>query len=73
VKTAVVVWGSAQASLPGAVVFDGVEFVPGRDMQAWLKDMEGDSVDQEPAEALLASLERYRERAWAAVVEAKSS
>lgn len=73
VRTAVVIWGSAQATLPSNVVLDDVEFVPGHDFRAWLNDLDGDPVDQGPAEDLLASLERYRERAWASVVSRKSS
>lgn len=73
VRTAVVIWGSAQTSLPGTIAFNEVEFVRGRDLRAWLNDLEGDLVDQAPAEDLLASLERYREKAWASVVATKSS
>lgn len=72
-RTAVVMWGSAQGTLPDNVTFEGVAFVRGRDFRAWLNGLEGDPVDHEPAEYLLASLERYRERAWASIVSPKSS
>lgn len=73
VRTAVVIWGSAQADLPDNVSFDGVDFVRGRDFRGWLNDLKGDPVDQEPAEYLLTSLEHYREAAWASTVSSKSS
>lgn len=73
VRTAVVIWGSAQATLPGNVVLDDVEFVRGHQLRAWLNELDGDPVDQGPAEDLLFNLERYRERAWASIISRKSS
>jgi hypothetical protein len=64
VRPAVVLWGSAQSSLPDATKFQDVEFVRGRSLVQWLAALEGDAVDQMPAEHLLESIERYREAAW---------
>lgn len=68
VRTVVVLWGSAQSTLPPDVHIDGVDFIRGRELAPWLERLEGDAVDQAPAEELLMSLEEYRERAWASVV-----
>jgi hypothetical protein len=64
VRPAVVLWGSSQSSLPDAATFADVEFVRGRDLIRWLETLDGDAVDQGPAEALLTSLEKYRATAW---------
>lgn len=69
VRTVVVLWGSAQSTLPRDTHIDGVDFIRGRDLNPWLDRLDGDAVDQAPAEELLASLKEYRERAWAAVVD----
>jgi hypothetical protein len=64
VRPAVVLWGSAQSTLPDGAAFEDVEFVRGRDLVRWLEALDGDAVDQAPADALLKSLEKYRASAW---------
>lgn len=64
VRPAVVLWGSAQSTLPDGVVFEGVDFVRGRELVRWLASLDGDGVDKGPADALLASLEKYRAATW---------
>ncbi|MFL6108977.1 MAG: hypothetical protein ACJ72L_18610 [Marmoricola sp.] len=64
VRPAVALWGSSQSSLPDAVRLEDVEFVRGRDLVQWLATLEGDAVDQGPAEELLASLKKYRSATW---------
>lgn len=64
VRPAVVLWGSAQSTLPEGVAFENVEFVRGRDLVRWLGSLDGDAVDKAPADVLLESLEKYRAAAW---------
>jgi hypothetical protein len=64
VRPAVVLWGSSQSSLPDAATFADVEFVRGRDLVRWLETLDGDAIEQGPAEVLLTSLEKYRAAAW---------
>lgn len=67
VRTVVVLWGSAQATLPPDVEFEGVEFIRGRELVSWLDRLDGDLVERAPAEELLCDLEDYRNRAWPTV------
>lgn len=58
----VVVWGAAQSGLPDVVRTDGVEVVPGRRLLAWLRQHDGNPVDEAAARDLIRELEDFRDR-----------
>lgn len=60
VRPLVVVWGSAQYTVPDGAIVDGVPFVPGRDLSRWLRTLDGDEVSKDAAADALAELRRYR-------------
>lgn len=64
VRPVVVVWGSAQHSLPSGTIVEGVDFVRGTELIRWLSDLEGDPIEQEPARELLGGLREYRAKSW---------
>lgn len=62
VRPVVVLWGAAQEELPAVRDHDGVTFVPGRDLLAWLRTLDGDAIDKDGARSLLEHLEAFRHR-----------
>jgi hypothetical protein len=64
VTPVVVVWGTAQHTVPDNAVVDGVRFIAGRKLVPWLRQLDGDSVPKDAARDALQRLESYREKAW---------
>ena len=64
VRPVVVLWGPSQSSLPDATKLGEVEFVRGSNLVRWLASVEGDVIEQRPAEQVLARIEQYRAEAW---------
>lgn len=61
VTPAVVLWGSAQHEVPGGhQVRDGVHFVAGRHLVAWLGNLDHEPVDKSAAKDLAARLKKFR-------------
>lgn len=64
VRPVVVLWGAAQHNVPDAAEIDGIEFVSGRRLVAWLGQLEGHPVTKDAATELLKRLTDYRATAW---------
>lgn len=64
VRPAVVLWGAVQHSVPEDAEIDGVAFVAGTRLLAWLKAQEGEPVSKTVACDLLSALEDFRRTAW---------
>lgn len=60
VRSIVVVWGAAQHDVPDGAEVDGIAFVPGRRLVAWLGELDGDVVDKTAASQLMREVERRR-------------
>ncbi len=58
----VVLWGPLQHHVPADACVDGVEFVAGRELLAWLAAHTGEDVDKKAAKDLLEQIERFREQ-----------
>lgn len=71
VKSVVVIWGPAQHHVPDDFEVDGIEFVGGRRLLAWLKNLAGEPVDKLAAKDALERLKAFRSRSWAASVARK--
>jgi hypothetical protein len=58
----VVLWGAEQHRLPnGLAQVDGIDFVAGRHLRTWLRNLEGDDVSKAAAAQLEALLLEFRE------------
>lgn len=66
VTPVVVIWGAAQESLPPNTHVDGIDFVRGGQLLAWLAAREADAVTGMAARDLVQRLERFRADAWSA-------
>ncbi|MFC5177498.1 hypothetical protein [Nocardioides taihuensis] len=60
VTAVVVVWGADQHTVPDGAMIDGVEFVAGRRLVAWLARLDGQPVDQAAAAGILRGLDDRR-------------
>ena len=67
VTSVVVLWGPAQHGVPQGASVDGIEFVAGRNFVAWLKRLDGQTVDQAAADDVVYQLEarRFAAEVWA--------
>lgn len=63
----VVIWGPAQHQVPEQFEVDGIPFVGGRRLLAWLANLDGEPVSQDAAKETLQQLEQYRSTAWGAL------
>lgn len=66
VTPVVVLWGSVQSTVPDDAVIDGVRFVAGRKLVAWLRTLNGDVVPKDAALDALERLKEFRATAWQA-------
>jgi len=64
VRSAVVLWGAAQHTVPHGTQIDGIDFVAGRKLRAWLNELDGQPVGKDAALDVLKRLETYRAGAW---------
>lgn len=64
VRSIVVIWGPAQHNLPDGFAVDGIEFVGGQRLLAWLQELSGEHVDKLAAKDALSRLRKFRSGAW---------
>lgn len=64
VRSAVVLWGAAQHTVPHGTQIDGIDFVAGRKLRAWLEQLDGHPVTKDAAADVLTKLVDYRAGAW---------
>lgn len=60
VTAVVVLWGPAQHGINEGATVDGIEFVAGRNFVAWLRRLDGHTVDQAAADDVVHKLESRR-------------
>ncbi|NYD43233.1 hypothetical protein [Nocardioides panaciterrulae] len=56
----VVLWGAAQHDVPEQARVEGIDFVAGRRLLAWLRTLDGEPVDKGAAADVIDRLEKYR-------------
>lgn len=66
VRPIVVVWGPAQHHVPDHYDLNGIPFIAGRRLLAWLKDLEGERVSRAAAKEILSELQKFRAGTFAA-------
>ncbi|HEY0891351.1 MAG TPA: hypothetical protein VGE38_17260 [Nocardioides sp.] len=66
VRPLVVIWGPAQHQVPDQFEVDGIPFVGGRRLVAWLRNLGGEPVTKGAAKETLRNLEQYRSTSWQA-------
>jgi hypothetical protein len=66
VRPVVVMWGAAQHEVPEGAVVDGIEFIAGRRLTKWLRNLDGQPVSREAAKDVLERLVTYRLKASSA-------
>lgn len=64
VRPVVVLWGAAQHEVPEGAVVDGIEFVSGRRLVAWLAQLDGDPVSKHAGRDALTRFKEFRAGAW---------
>ncbi len=64
VRPVIVLWGLSQRELPDGAQLEGIDFVAGRRLVAWLAALDGGAVDKDAANDLLDRLEDFRANAW---------
>lgn len=64
VTPVIVIWGASAGTVPDNAIIDGVSFVAGRQLVAWLRQLETDVVSKEAAQDAIQRLEQFRETAW---------
>jgi hypothetical protein len=62
VRPLVVIWGPAQHQVPDEWEVNGIPFVGGRRLQAWLEELDGEEVSEHAANELMAELRKFRVR-----------
>jgi len=72
VTAVVVLWGPAQHGVPEGATVDGIEFISGRNFVAWLRRLDGHTVDQAAADDLVHQLEARRSSPEATAGSARS-
>lgn len=60
VKPVVVIWGAAQDEIPDRATVDGIDFIAGRRLLKWLRQVDGHPVTRDAAEDILDRLRRFR-------------
>jgi hypothetical protein len=60
VRAVVVIWGPAQHQVPDECEVNGIAFVGGRRLRAWLARLDGGDVSKAAAKEVLSSLKRFR-------------
>ena len=69
VRPLVVIWGPAQHQVPDEWEINGIPFVGGRRLQAWLEDLAGEEVGEGAAKELITELKEFRVRTREAKVK----
>lgn len=64
VRSAVVIWGSANETVPTGARIHDIDFVSGHGLMAWLSSLSGDPISKPAAHELLAKLADYRATTW---------
>ncbi len=64
VTPVVVVWGALQHEIPDGATVDGIDFVPGRSLLRWLRQLDGQTVDRGAGREILERLDAFRAGAW---------
>ena len=64
VRPLVVLWGTIARNVPARGEIDGIDYVAGSELLAWLGERDGDPVDKDAAHDLLMRLEQFRATAW---------
>lgn len=62
VSPLVVIWGPAQHHVPDDWEVNGIPFVRGRRLRAWLADLDGESVSEGAAKEIMTELKDFRAR-----------
>lgn len=62
VTPVVVIWGAVRHEMPDSAIREGVEFVPGEKLGAWLRARNDHPVDKTVANDLLERLAAFRDR-----------
>lgn len=60
IRPLVVIWGGLQSEIPDSARVDGVDFVAGNKLVAWLEGLTSDSIDKQAASELLRRIEAFR-------------
>jgi hypothetical protein len=60
VKPVVVMWGAAQDEVPDGATIDGIEFIAGRRLIKWLRQIDGQPVSKDAARDVLERLTAFR-------------
>ena len=63
VTSIVVLWGAAQHDVPDGAEIDGIAFVPGRKLLAWLAQLQGQPVNKAAANEVVSNVRRIRHMA----------
>jgi hypothetical protein len=66
VTPVVVLWGAVQTEVPEGACIDGIDFIRGGGLLAWLKKLNGDPIEEAAAADILQRLEVFRSSAWTA-------
>lgn len=69
IRPVVVIWGALQREIPEAAQAHGVDFVAGGKLIGWLKQLDGDSIDEESAAELLKRVAEFQKRTATANVK----
>ncbi|GAA2150297.1 hypothetical protein GCM10009844_31070 [Nocardioides koreensis] len=64
VTSIVVLWGAAQHGVPDGATVNGIEFIAGRRLIAWLSKLEDQPVTRAAAAEIVERLEGYRAATW---------
>lgn len=64
VKPVVVLWGPIQHTVPPGAEMAGIEFVAGKDLRSWLKQLDGCPISKDAAADVLRRLQDYRATSW---------
>lgn len=60
-RPVVVIWGAMQSEIPESAQAHGVDFVAGRNLNRWLKALDGDTIDKAAAGELLRRINAFKE------------
>lgn len=69
VRPLVVIWGPAQHQVPDGCEINGIPFVGGRRLQAWLEGLDGTEVGEGAAKEIISELKKFRARTSDAAVK----
>ena len=64
VRPVIVLWGTSQHTIPEGATKDGIDFVAGKNLVAWLAKLDGAPIDKDYATDLLGKIRGFRASAW---------